>query len=456
MTKITTDDADLSLSAIIKTFSGFSRKRLSLIILAWIVAAFMLGQMIHAGPAGWDAQVYWKAMQSLHRGGDPYAEGIAAQGAFHNRPNPLHMENSPFTYVYSPMTLPVLRWLAVLLPGWWLAVLYGATFVAAILAQFWAGWQMADKEERATVATFMPFVVLFPGLLYHDVIMSANIAYILYGMILAAAVFGWKRDQWTWYYIAVLIASVFKAPLLTLIAFPILVGRRQWLPAGITGAAGLALFGASARLWPQLFSEYMRAVFLQFEWNRDFGFSPSGLLGNALAEIGITTSHAPTILYLVFASVIGIVLLYLGHRVRQGYMSREMWIPVALLGTVLANPRIKEYDVAAITIPMLLIARRAVRLIVNCGCGTQPDGCLPAQRHSDQAVFLAASGWMVLFNCMGVEDWKYMELGFLLVLFLLGTWSMYQLSGEASLHAAVEAPVEQYAEAREQLQRVAQ
>ena len=453
-----TPGTDLSFSAAANRGGGFSRGRLSLIIFSWIVAGFLMAYMVHISEAGWDAKVYWKAAKCLHRGGDPYAEGIAVQRAFRDRTLPIREEHPPFTYVYSPLTLPLLRMLAAI-PGRALAALYGAALLAGFLLQYWAGWQMADAEERPTLAVIMPFVPLFPGFLLHDVVLSANLAYILYGLILVAAVLGWKRERWSWYYLAVLIASVFKAPLLTLIAFPVLVSRlRQWLPAAITGAAGLALFGAPALIWPQLFKEYLRAVFLQFEWNHDFGFSPSGILSEILFSMKKNAGRAPTILYLVFAAVLVAILLYVAHRVRQGYLSRELWIPVALLGTVLANPRIKEYDVAAITIPMLLLSRRALRFIMNHfsdGAAKSVNG-LPAQGHSDEAVFLAGAGWFLVFNFLGIQDWKFMELGILILLFGLGIWSLYQLRVEAAPLEASDKPGGEYAESLEQLQRVAQ
>ncbi len=65
--------------------------------------------MAYTGPAGWDAQIYWRAVQTIRHGGDPYAAGIAAQLAFLSRPHPSPSDHVPFTYVYSPMTLPLLR-----------------------------------------------------------------------------------------------------------------------------------------------------------------------------------------------------------------------------------------------------------------------------------------------------------------------------------------------------------
>ena len=44
-------------------------------------------------------------------------------------------------------------------------------------------------------------------------------------------------------------------------------------------------------------------------------------------------------------------------------------VPVALVGTALLNPRIMKYDLAAITIPMLLIGGRALRFALERSAG---------------------------------------------------------------------------------------
>ena len=60
----------------------------------------------------------------------------------------------------------------------------------------------------------LPFAVFFPGLLCDTTIVAENIAYPLYGLILAAAIPGWKRNKWLWFYAAVIAASIVKVPML--------------------------------------------------------------------------------------------------------------------------------------------------------------------------------------------------------------------------------------------------
>ena len=40
---------------------------------------------------------------------------------------------------------------------------------------------------------------------------------------------------------------------------------------------------------------------------------------------------------------------------------------MALVGTALLNPRVMKYDLAAITVPMLLIGGRVLRMLWNAG-----------------------------------------------------------------------------------------
>ncbi len=336
----------------------FSRSRL--VILFWIAAIVSMVIMATTGPAGWDARIYGKAIQYVRHGIDPYAAGIAEQQAFRNRPASSVAEHVPFAYVYSPLTLPLLRLLA-FLPDWLLALFWTAVVAAGFLLQLWAGFQMATKDERPWLALMLPAVAFFPALVTDDVILSGNVAFILYGLVLAAAVPGWKRGRWLWFYLAVLLASIFKAPLLILLAFPVLVGKRQWLPAISAASAGLLLIAAQARLWPQIFHEYLLAVRLVFDEVHDFGYGPAGVLGRALWKMGRPYSLAFALGYLAFAVALGIVLLLLAHRVRKYNLARETWIPVAFVGTLLFYPRIMKYDMAAITIPMLLIGWRTVR-----------------------------------------------------------------------------------------------
>ncbi|HLM79984.1 MAG TPA: glycosyltransferase 87 family protein [Terriglobales bacterium] len=405
--------------------------------------------MASVGSVGWDAQGYWKASQAVHHDSDPYAEDLVALNAFHTRLASNPAEHPPFVYVYSPMTLPLLRLLAVF-PRWLLGLLYWAAIATGALLQLWAGFQMADQRERRWLALMLPAIIFFPGLVTDDAILSGNVAYPLYGAILAAATAGWKRGRWSWYYIAVLAASVFKTPFLVFLAFPVLIesgrdrdsdsdknndrGRRQWVPSAVAAIMGVLIFAAQIRLWPGLFREYLSSLRLVFDYLHDFGYGPAGALGKALWRRGLPSSLATTILHLVVVCALGIVLLFLARRVRERKLPREAWVPVALVGTALLNPRIMKYDLGAITIPMLLIGGRALRFALERSAGEHQAAnshCAGQERSFfDRTLILVASGCFLIPNVITVAgpSWFPVETLVLLAIFAMGVWSLDQSS----------------------------
>ena len=431
----------VALSSLIQHVRWFSRPRL--IALFWMGAVITLIVMACVGPFGWDVPPRWKAIQAVHHGSDPYAEELVAlQAWFHNRSAFNPAEHPPFVYGYSPMTLPLLRVLAVF-PGWLLGLLCGAAIATGAGLQLWVGFRMADRRERRWLALMLPAIIFFPGLITDDAILGGNLVYLLYGVVLAAAPAGWKRGRWSWYYIAVLAASVFKLPFLTLLAFPVLVDKRQWFPSGMTALAGVLIFASQMRLWPSMFQEYLLTLRLMLDTGNSFGFGPAGTLGRALWMRGLPFSSATTIVYLVFACVVGIVLLFLARRVREWDLPRETWIPIALVGTFLLNPRIMRYDIAAITVPMLLIGWRALRWALDgpdderLGDNTHGAG---QQRYS-RTLILVASACFLAPNVIMVAGptWvpeEPVRLVLLLVIFAMGAWSLYQSRPEVQTQAA--------------------
>jgi hypothetical protein len=403
------------------SFGWLSRRRI--VVVFWMAAIVAVAAMAYTGPAGWDAQIYWRAVQTIRHGGDPYAVGIAAQLAFLSRPHPSPSDHAPFTYVYSPMTLPLLR-LFTAVPGWLLGLLYGFAVFSGFLLELWAGFQMAEAWERKWLVLMLPAIAFFPGLVTDDTILSGNIGYLLYGLVLAASVPGWKRDRWFWYYVAVVGASIVKAPLLTMIAFPVLVGKRQWLPASATGSVGLALFAVAGRIWPVEFHEYLVAIRLMFDEVHDFGFGPAGVLGKTLWRLGRPYFPTAIISYVIASCVVGIILLVLKRRVTLGEMTREAWIPVALAGTLLFYPRIMRYDLAAFAVPMLLIGWRAFRKAEE-----SVPPLLPGRSFSwltvGSAVFVFCFLAANIITVVG-PVWFPIELMVLLAVFGLGVGSAYQ------------------------------
>ena len=391
----------------------------------WALTFAAIPFWIHFDAPGWDFKIYLNALHSLRLGHDPYADGIAVQRLFHLQ-RWLHPNSPPpYTYVYSPITLPILR-AAGFVPHALSGGVYWLLYAVCALLQIWVGLRATEPEERRVFAYLAPVAMFFPNLLVLDVVLSGNVAYILYGAVLLGAYRGWQRNRWAWFYLAVLIASCFKGPMLSLLAIPVLSARKQWLPVCLTGAAGIGLFGMQAWIWPSLFRNYLAAVELQFSYNSDFGFSPAGRFGHFLVSAGIPYSTPTTIFYLLYAFPMAAFLFYLSRQFHGGRLSFEQWMPVMLVGVLLLNPRVMTYDGAPIALPLALILWRFL-----------------ASRFS----FREAVAWMAgLFAVVNVPVmlfpsdglWRNLASVTLASIFSCGCWDLYVASRESRPAPAAE------------------
>lgn len=351
-----------------------AKARPALLVIFWVLAAAAtpLWGSLNVPGWGWDFHVYSDAVQSLREGHDPYVQGTMAQQDFYSHrafrgqdflPRPGH---PPLPYLYSPLTLPVLRAIGSAshrsqdLLGW----LYWLAYLAGVLGVLWTVMQFVEEEERRVFFFLAPAAVFFPGLLQHDVLLGGNVAFILYGVIYVALARSWRSGRWFWFYLTVLFASCLKVPFLCLLAIPVLSAPRQWVAASFTAFAGLALFAIQPILWPAYFQSYLQAASLNPEY-LGFGLSPAGLLGQWLRDGGRAYAQASTLFYLLYAVPLFASLLFLSRGFMQGRLALTRWGPVMLIGVTLLNPRLKEYDVAPLTLPMALVAWRICGRVKN-------------------------------------------------------------------------------------------
>jgi hypothetical protein len=210
-----------------------------------------------------------------------------------------------------------------------------------------------------------------------------------------------------------------KAPLLSLTAIPVFSARRQWARAGATVVAGTALFAMQPMIWPTLFRHYLQAVELQFSYNRDFGCSPAGLFSGVLFDRGIPYSPASMIFYLCYAVPLLGILLWLSREYLRGAFLLRQWVPVLLVGVILLNPRLIEYDVAPLAIPLALIGWRSLRSLVSARKAVLVS-CL---------AFVVANG----FALTGWEVRKLIDGPLLVVFFAAGSWRLVRQTRDNKL-----------------------
>jgi Glycosyltransferase family 87 len=389
----------------------------SIAIVFWLCAFIAIPIWNRVDPAGYDIAIYHNAIVSLHAGHDPYVDAMAIQDAFHRTVAQHPHAYPPYSYVYTPLTLPLLRLMGHL-PTWLACSLYWLILIAGVFSVLWVTTRARERTEIPFITLIAPLAVFCPGLLAHDTILSGNVAFILYALVLLGAYIGWTRNTWRWCYLAILVASCFKPPLLTLLAIPFFSARRQWLPAGATAGLGLGIFAAQSRVTPTLFLHFMQAVQLQFTYNNDFGSSPAGVFSNFLVHHGVAYSPASLVFYALYAAAIASVLFYLSRQYLNGDLTLQQWMPVLLTGTILLNPRIMEYDAAPIAIPMALIAWRFFTR----------DGITTRAVLNYLGLVLAAN--LVAVNVAAA--WKPTECLLLATVFSTGAWSLLQPS-EATL-----------------------
>jgi hypothetical protein len=392
------------------------------VVTLWAMVLIAIPLWSRFDTSGWDVAVYHAAMRAQRIGHDPYADAIAIQTAYHSQLalHPNTTSGRPYNFVYSPMTLPLLRLIG-RIPEWLSGLGYWILYAIGAFAVVWAGMQLVEAKERKYFVFLAPIVVFFPGLLENGVILCGNISFIVYGAVLVTAVIGWQLGRWRWFYIAVLAASCFKTPLLTLLAIPLLSARKQWIPVGLTAGAGVCLFAVQPMIWPVLFRNFLQAVSLQFSNNRDFGVSPAGIFSGFLFDHGFAYSQGGFAFYLLYVIPLFSVLVYLSRRFMSGAFPLTRWIPVLLLGVILLNPRIVEYDLYILTIPLSLVLWRL----------------LPGLANSRTAAISTLAAF-VMVNIAAYQSWiiwKNIACILLVTLFSAGAW---QLLGQRQLGLVVD------------------
>ena len=393
------------------------RFRVSVLVL-WLLAAISVPIWATHDPSAWDVRISGNALTSLRAGHDPYSDAMAVQRTHHEQVM-AHggVDTSvapPYSYVYSPITLPLLRELG-RMPQSMLLILYWALYTAGVLAAVFAGVALGERDEVPLLLVFAALAPFFPGLLANGVLLSGNVAYILYGGVLLTALVGWRRTVWLPFYVVVIAASCVKAPFLSFALLPALSARRQVKPALATIAAGLALFALQPLVWPSLFRHYLQAVELQFSYNHDFGCAPAGLFSQLLDAHGIHYAPWCYLFYAAYALPLFVALVYGSRRFFRGEYSLEQWAPVLLLGILLLNPRIMEYDVAPMTMPLALLAWRFART-----------------RTAPRRWIVCMLAAFVLLNVGAIYSWelrKALDGPLVVALLFAGSWRLMLIAG---------------------------
>jgi hypothetical protein len=285
----------------------------------------------------WDARIYASAIHDYLAGSDAYA--VSRDG---------------LDFVYPPLFLRTAAPLAKVVPGGVAWPFYVALMVLATGAIPWALTTAIVRSEWFTPLMVCFLFVLQPKLYAQESLMSVNVATPLYAAILLAAIPGVRRNRWTVFYVAVVVAALIKLPFLTLLTFSWLAGTGQ-LRRCATSA--LVVFFGYAAEWAadrRLFLEYLASVKRQVLDGGDAGL---GVLAMFL-KMG---RHVPAMRgwgaeIACVAVIAGMLAVLYGLRRFRGFpVVAAIWVPVALVAAILSNPRMMSYDADIAIVPGIFL-----------------------------------------------------------------------------------------------------
>lgn len=325
-----------------------------LIAVLFLVVCFAWGKTRLLGDGFfWDARVYARAISTWRSGGDPYLF-VPARLPFANPPLFL-LSATLLSHVFPGGS------------GWYV---YLAVLIAATLSIPWLLSRFYVRSDWLTPAIAFALFALQPHFLSERMTISGNVATPLYGLVLLAGIPGVKRNRWTLFYLAILLAALAKPVFLALLILPVLAGSGELLRSVLTTAAVAACYGIERLLLPNLYRGFDDALYMQLVVKQDVGIG----LYNMIFSAGGKTSplHTPvgaSIAHLCIMAVVVGALFVLRDGGRDALAGR-MWVPLLLVTAVLANPRLQSYDVDIAAIPAIYLCVECVRIGCRSRRGT--------------------------------------------------------------------------------------
>jgi hypothetical protein len=337
----------------------------------WFAAlASVVGMFIFL-PNSFDLRAYSEAMHYLRIGVDPYAAILARQkaevvlghdkreAALGHDKGEAAFGHRVFGYLYPPISIEFLKALN-MVPAWLRGAIFWMFYAVGFGLQLWAGSRFALAAERRTLRFVFPLVMFFPAFVPSDTLLSGNIAIPIYGAVLAAAVRGWRKQRWEVFFAVVVAAvSLLKPPMLVWLVVPLLLDWAQVVPAVAAAVCGVGLFAVQKLLWAQRFAEFMSSI--RYTLPLEINYSIVAMFGRFLEFIGHPSDRAAVAFYIAVSLGIFGILMYFAREFRRKNVAGQNFAAVVLVSTALFAPRLKEYDLLPLTIPMALIVLRGMR-----------------------------------------------------------------------------------------------
>jgi len=306
----------------------------------------------------WDLRVTTEALRYLRLGLDPYAASIAHEQA------EAALGHRVFIYWYPPVSILLLRIINII-PAIMRSLMFWAVYVAGLGLQMWGASRYALPSERHKLRFLFPLTLFFPAFVPSDSILSGNLAIPMYGAIMAASVRGWRDGRWGWFYGAVLASSLLKPPMLVWLAVPLLIGSAQLVPSALAAACGVDAFIVQRIIWPERFASFM--VSIHHALPSETSYSAVAVFYRIPHKLGPLPPRMVAVFYVMFSMAVFALLAYFAYQCKRGNIAGQNLAAVALLATAILAPRLKEYDLLPLTIPMAVILLRAIGSRVAAG-----------------------------------------------------------------------------------------
>ncbi|HEY0757712.1 MAG TPA: glycosyltransferase 87 family protein [Acidisarcina sp.] len=295
----------------------------------------------------WDARIYANAIAKSAAGADPYS-----------------IQGTELPFVYPPLFVrggAILKHIFPARSGWYLYLAATCLAMAAI------PWMLATSYTRSLWLTPLIAYIVFvfePNSYAEGSLLTANIATLLYALTLGTAIRGLRRNQWTWFYLAVVFAALIKPPFLALLILPWLAGQRQLWKCALSVAVTVAAYLAQRFGSPALYASFQQRTVGQIMIKGDTGVGFLSFFVGIGHRLGLLQGKGALLACVLLAGVLAAALLLLRNQ-RNAPGAESLWVPALLVTAIVSNPRLMLYDADVAIIPAVFIYVEWLRTLPN-------------------------------------------------------------------------------------------
>jgi len=290
----------------------------------------------------WDASVYARALDNWQIGRNPYS-----------------LSDPSLLFVYPPVFLWAGGLLAHMFPGhsgWaFFILLYAIASLAipVILVRFYL------PQAWLSILCAYALAALEPRFAGIGAFRTGNITNVFYCTVLLAGAVGIRKNNWGYFYVAVLLIATVKLNFLIMLLLPMLIGWRQWLQALLCAAGACVAYPVQRMFTPGLYAAFQTALSRQF--TRSNGYGIMGVAIQIQESMHVKGLLIPCLAQVSFMIAIISAMFILRNRLPKGNAG-GLWVALVLLGTILCNPRLLPYDADIALLAGIVVLASALKI----------------------------------------------------------------------------------------------